>query len=67
MQTVLLWIGRLAGLLGALLAIAAALIRISGRYYAGGFQIGTLLQAGIAMVVLACLVYLIILVEYPRK
>jgi hypothetical protein len=67
MQGVLLWIGRLTGILGVLLLIAATVRRGSGSFYLGGFQIGTVLQAGVAMMVLACLVYLIVLVEYPRK
>jgi membrane-anchored glycerophosphoryl diester phosphodiesterase (GDPDase) len=67
MQGVLLWIGRLAGFLGTLLMIAAVLWRVSGRYFVGGFQIGTVLQAGIAMLILGCLVYLILLVEYRRN
>ena len=67
MQAALLWIGRLAGLLGVLLVIAAILRRISGTYYLGGLQIGTVLQGGIAVTLLACLAYLIVLVEYRRK
>ena len=35
MQTALLWIGRLAGLLGALLVIASVLRRSSGAFYIG--------------------------------
>jgi hypothetical protein len=67
MQTVLVWIGRFAGLLGVLLVILAVLRRVSGAYYVGGLQIGTVLQGGIAAILLGCLAYLIVLVEYPRK
>jgi hypothetical protein len=67
MQGVLLWIGRFAGIFGVVLVVAAALIRVSGRFFVAGFQIGTVLQAGMAMMVVACLAYLIALVECPRK
>jgi hypothetical protein len=67
MQGILLWIGRFAGLLGVLLVIAAVLRRVSGAFYVGSLQIGTVLQAGIAATLLGCLAYLIVLVEYPRK
>ena len=67
MQSALLWVGRLGGLLGVLLVIAAFLRRISGGYYLGGLQIGTVLQGGIAVTLLACLAYLVVLVEYREK
>lgn len=67
MQGVLLWIGRLAGILGVVLVVAAVLIRVSGRFFVGGFQLGTVLQAGMAMLLVAGLAYLIVLVECPRK
>ena len=67
MQSALLWVGRLAGLLGVLLVIAAILRRISGTHYLGGLQIGTVLQGGIAATLLGCLAYLIVLVEYRDK
>src|SRR5262245_6703004 len=44
----LLWIGRLIGTAGVLLTALAALVRISGVYALGGFQVITLLFAGTA-------------------
>ena len=67
MQSVLLWVGRLAGLLGVLLVTVAGLRRAGGAFFLGAFQIGTVLQGGIAAILLGCLAYLVILVEYPRK
>ena len=67
MKMALLWIGRLAGLLGVLLVTASVLRRASGAFFLGGLQIGTVLQGGIAATVLGCLAYLIALVEYPHK
>ena len=61
METVLLWIGRLAGLLGVALALIAVGARLAGAFWIAGFQAGTLLQAGIAAMVLACLAHLVVL------
>jgi len=67
MQSLLLWIGRLAGFLGVLLVIVAALRRAGGEFFLGAFQIGTVLQGGVAVMVLSCLAYLILLVEFRRR
>jgi len=67
MQSVLVWIGRSSGILGLLLIILAVLRRVSGAYYIGGLQIGTVLQGGIATLLLGCLAYLVVLVECQRK
>jgi hypothetical protein len=67
MQMALLWIGRLAGFLGALLVITSVLRRASGAYFLGSLQIGTVLQGGIAATILGCLAYLIVLVEFRHK
>jgi hypothetical protein len=63
MTTLLLWIGRIAAVGGALLSAVAALARISGQYWIGTFQAGTVLQAGMAAMVAACLCFLIVLLE----
>lgn len=55
MTNVLLWLGRIAGIAGALISVVAVMVRLSGRYWLGGFQVGTLLQAGMAAMLLACL------------
>ena len=62
MNDVLLWIGRVAGVVGALLCVAAILIRIGGQYWIAGYQVGTLLLAGSAAMVGACLCFLWVLV-----
>lgn len=61
MENLLLWIGRLAGAGGALLCVVAALARVTGRYWLGSFQLGTLFQAGIAAMVVGCLCLLLVL------
>jgi hypothetical protein len=67
MEILLLWAGRLAGLAGVLICGWAAFHRLSGDFYAGGFQVGTLLLAGIAAMVFACVLFLMVLTNRPRR
>jgi len=67
MEMLLLWIGRLAGLSGVLLTAVAIGSRAAGDYFPGGLQVGTLLLAGIAAMVLGCLGYLANLAERTQK
>ncbi|MFO1421578.1 MAG: hypothetical protein U1F59_11715 [Candidatus Competibacteraceae bacterium] len=61
METLLLWIGRLAGLAGVAITLIAIGARLTGAFWIGGFQAGTLLQAGMAAMILACLAHLVAL------
>lgn len=63
MEPLLMWIGRLAGIAGVLLCVVAVLVRATGAWYVAGFQVGTLLEAGMAAMILACLAYLSLLAE----
>lgn len=63
MKNLMLWMARGAAFVGALLCAVAVLVRLSGAYTLGSFQIGTVLIAGMAAVLLACLGYLVVLVE----
>jgi hypothetical protein len=63
MQALCKWIARLAGLAGVAAIVVAVLARVAGAYWLGGFQVGTLLQAGMAATLLACLAYLVALAE----
>lgn len=63
----LLRLGQLSGIVGALLCFASILFRMKGTYWIGGFQIGTLLQAGIAAMVFGCFCLLLILSKDIRK
>jgi hypothetical protein len=54
MNTILLAVGRVAGFAGAILCALAVVLRISGRYTIGDFQLGTLLVTGIAAMTRAC-------------
>ena len=57
MTNLLLWLGRLAGLAGILVVLVAVATRARGLYAVGGYQAGTLLLVGIALMVLGCLAY----------
>jgi hypothetical protein len=58
---------RIAGVVGIALIAVAAIARLSGVYSLGGFQSVTLLQGGMAAVLLACLGYLAALVERTKE
>ena len=66
MNVLLLWVGRLAGLAGALVCLWAIVGRLTGSYYAGSFQIGTMLLAGMAAMVLGCVCLLLVLTRSER-
>ncbi|GAB4167573.1 MAG: hypothetical protein Fur0039_05440 [Rhodocyclaceae bacterium] len=57
MDNALLWAGRLAGIAGVLVTALAVLARLAGNFLVGGFQVGTLMQAGTAAMVFGCLAY----------
>ncbi|MDP1654449.1 MAG: hypothetical protein Q8L56_17195 [Rhodocyclaceae bacterium] len=61
MENLLLSLGRLAGIGGVLICVVAAAIRLTGNHWIGGFEAVTLLQAGMAGMIFACLCFLVIL------
>jgi hypothetical protein len=63
MEGLLIWIGRLAGSSGVLVCAVAILLRFSGKFQLGGFQVTTLAQAGIAGMVLGCLCFSVVVAE----
>ena len=67
MENLLLWVGRIAGLAGVAISIWAAVSRLTGGYYVGGFQIGTLLMAGMTSMLVACICFLMVLTDRVRK
>jgi hypothetical protein len=67
MENLLLWVGRLAGLGGVLLCVWAVYTRMAGSFFAGGFQVGTLLQAGMTAILIGCLCLLVVLTNRPRR
>ncbi len=67
MIELLLWLGRIAGLGGALVCALALGARLTGEYWIAGLQVGTLLHAGTAAMVFGGLCFLAWLVEHARK
>jgi hypothetical protein len=67
MEGLLLWVGRLAGLGGVALCAWAVYVRLSGSYFAGGFQVGTILQGGITAILIGCFCLLLALAARPRR
>jgi len=67
MAQLLTWIGRLAGFLGVIACAIALTARLTGNWAVGGMPIGTLLQLGMAAMILACLAFCAVLVERPPR
>jgi hypothetical protein len=67
MRDLLLWIGRLGGIVGVLMCAVAVFARYRGTYNVAGFQVGTLLLAGIATMVVGCLAYVAFMAERAGK
>jgi hypothetical protein len=63
MFKLLVWVGRVAGLAGVILAAIAVVARLSGWWHIGSLSVGTLLMAGVAAMVAATLAYTASLVE----
>lgn len=58
MTTATGWVGRIVGIAGLVLCALAVLARLTGHYTLGGFQVGTILVAGIAALAAACFLML---------
>jgi len=66
MNKLLRWTGRSSGVIGILLCAVSVVARAAGMFVIGSFQVGTLLQAGMAMMILGCLAYLAVLADGVR-
>jgi hypothetical protein len=66
MQLGLLWAGRLLGITGVALTAVAVATRLGGAFHLGRFEAVTLLNAGVAAMVAACLAYLVSIAERGR-
>ena len=67
MEKLLLWIGRLGGTVGVIMCAVAILARMRSVYSVANFQVGTLLLAGVAAMLVGCLGYLAAIAERPRS
>jgi hypothetical protein len=65
MNNLLLWLGRVAGVAGLLLIVVAVAVRLTGAYWLGGFQVGTVLLGGTAALAAACFALLLVLASRP--
>jgi hypothetical protein len=63
MTHLLIWIGRIAGLIGLAAVGGAVMLRAAGMWYLGGLQLGTLMNAGVAAMVLGIWAYVASLAE----
>jgi hypothetical protein len=59
--------GRIGGAVGVLLCVIAVLARIRGMFGLAGFQVGTVLLAGMAAMLVGCLGYLAAIAEIRRR
>ena len=67
MQSLLIWVGRLAGIVGFLVVCVAVAGRLLGVYRLGGLEVGTILQAGMASILIGCLGYVAALAERTQR
>lgn len=63
MNSLLIWIGRIAGLLGLAAVACAVALRLSGVWHVGGLQIGTLMNTGVAAIVIGAWAYVASMAE----
>lgn len=63
----LIWLARVSAVGGVLLIAVAVIARLSGVYSLGGYHSATILQGGMAAVLLACLGYLMALAERSKN
>lgn len=59
----MLLLGRLIGLVGVLACVAAMLLRLTGVYYLGPLGTGAVLQGGMAALLIACFLLLLVVVS----
>jgi len=59
----LLALGRLAGFLGMILTLASGIARLAGMHWIGKFETLTVLQGGIAGMILGCFCLLFVLTK----
>lgn len=63
----LLWLGRATAVAGVSLCVVAGVARLGGQYWLGGFQLITLLQGGMALMIAACLCFVVLLTERDKQ
>ena len=66
MNDLWLLLGRLAGGIGLLLCVVGAAARVTGHFWVGSFQTGTLLSGGIAALAAGCFFLLLVATRRDR-
>jgi hypothetical protein len=67
MHKLLVWVARMAATGGVAMILLAVGWRLSGVYWLAGFQLGTILQGGMAMTLVGCLAYVAALAECRQQ
>ena len=67
MESLLLWTGRIAGIAGMALIAYVACRRVTGVFFAAGYQVGAFLLASTASMLVACLCFLVVLTDRSRR
>jgi hypothetical protein len=67
MESLLLWVGRITALVGVLICAWSVYGRLTGTFVVSGFQVGTVLLAGITSLLVACVCFLLVLLERSRR
>lgn len=67
MEMLLMWSGRLAGIAGVVVCVLSGLMRVGGRYVWGGYELLTLMQAGMAGMILGSFCILVALTMRPKR
>jgi len=66
MNDLWLLLGRAAGGVGLLLCVVGGVARLTGRFWVGAFQTGTLLSGGIAALAAGCFFLLLVATRRER-
>ena len=59
MENLLVMLGRIAGIAGAVICLVAGFARLLGHFYIAGFSVASLLQAGIGGLLIGCFMLLL--------
>lgn len=67
MEALLTLAARVTGTIGVLLVVVSGIARLAGNFWLAGFQLNTLLLAGVGLLAIGCFCYLALLVERPGE
>jgi hypothetical protein len=59
MDNLLVMLGRIAGIAGAVICLVAGFARLLGHFYIGGFSVASLLQGGMGGLLIGCFALLL--------